>query len=264
LGPTIRDVDHVIAASSAVKSALIRELSVSPNCVEVVNSFISPSAMAENDRSAKRAAVRGFLGIPDSSFLVGACGTHGWRKGSDVFAQVARVAETRADDVHFLWVGGTQGTRDWIELEHDLAHLGVADRVHLIADTSNIADYYCAMDVFALTSREDPFPLVVLEAANHLLPVVCFDGAGGAVEFVGSATGLSAPYLDVAAFYSLLDSLRRDASSRQRFGQEARRRLLHGFTIDVRAPDILATMQRCIGAARDSAKPFGRSHASSR
>ncbi|MBK9020721.1 MAG: glycosyltransferase [Sulfuritalea sp.] len=37
---------------------------------------------------------------------------------------------------------------------------------------------YGGADVFALTSREDPFPSVALEAMDASLPVVAFEGSG--------------------------------------------------------------------------------------
>jgi len=42
--------------------------------------------------------------------------------------------------------------------------------------------FYMGADVYALTSREDPFPSVILEAFDASLPVVGFEGAGGFTE----------------------------------------------------------------------------------
>ena len=41
---------------------------------------------------------------------------------------------------------------------------------------------------------------MVLEAAEHALPILCFDDAGGANEFIGNDSGLTVAYLDTEAF----------------------------------------------------------------
>jgi glycosyltransferase involved in cell wall biosynthesis len=94
--------------------------------------------------------------------------------------------------VRFLWLGGeTTGDRV-LEFAHDVQALGLQGVCQRVAANSNVFDYYCAMDVFALTSREDPFPLVMLEAGSLGIPVVCFAGSGGTQEFVQDDAGLIA------------------------------------------------------------------------
>ncbi len=47
-----------------------------------------------------------------------------------------------------------------------------------------------------MTSREDPFPLVVLDALDARVPVIGFDGGGGFVELLQRDCGVLVPYLD--------------------------------------------------------------------
>ena len=59
---------------------------------------------------------------------------------------------------------------------------------------------FSAADVFALTSREDPFPTVVLEALSAGLPVVAFDRSGGIPDMLRETKqGDIVPYGDVTA-----------------------------------------------------------------
>ena len=64
-------------------------------------------------------------------------------------------------------------------------------------ESNFILDYYCAMDVLALPSREYPFALVMLEAP---LPVVCFANSGEGPVFLGDDTRLRAAFLDAVEF----------------------------------------------------------------
>ena len=117
-----------------------------------------------------------------------------------------------------------------------------------VTATANVLDYYCAMDAFALTSREDPFPLVMLEAGALEVPVVCFANSGGGPEFAGGGAGLVAPYLDVEALAGHLAVLHDNADLRRQLGAEAARQVQTNYTVDGQAPKLLASIERCMQA----------------
>ena len=62
----------------------------------------------------------------------------------------------------------------------------------------DVRDYYNAADVFLLTSREDPFPSVVLEAFAAGLPVVAFADTTGCEELIAEHGSL-VPVGDLSA-----------------------------------------------------------------
>jgi glycosyltransferase involved in cell wall biosynthesis len=95
-------------------------------------------------------------------------------------------------------VGGEPVSWERKVLDHDVARMGLSERVHLVGPQVEPAPYFSLFDVFVLTSREDPFPLVCLEAAALGIPIICFADAGGMPEFVGEDAGFVVPYLDVA------------------------------------------------------------------
>jgi glycosyltransferase involved in cell wall biosynthesis len=74
---------------------------------------------------------------------------------------------------------------------------------------SNPLDYLSVFDIFALTSREDPYPLVVLEAALLQKPMVCFEKAGGAQDLIETDAGLIVPYLSLKPCQRLFLQLRK-------------------------------------------------------
>ena len=108
----------------------------------------------------------------------------------------------------------------------------------MVENTPRPRDYFSAMDIFALTSREDPFPLVMLEASATGLPLVCFEASGGGPEFAEADAGLLAPYLDVAAFANRVLSLSADPEARRAIGGAARRKVAERYTIDQQAPKL--------------------------
>jgi glycosyltransferase involved in cell wall biosynthesis len=227
---------------------------VAPEIVDLVNGFISFPTQAQAEAAAIRLALRRELGWPEGAFVVGGCGTPGWRKGTDVFLQIAqRLCRIPGNGTtRFLWVGGARGSEEVLRFQHDASILGLADRCKIVPNTPAATDYYRAMDVFALTSREDPFPLVMLEAAACHLPTVCFEHSGGGPEFVGQEAGLIVPYLDTATFAGALDSLRLAPQLRLKYGATAARRVLQRHVVEAQGPKILASINRCLASGHRS------------
>jgi glycosyltransferase involved in cell wall biosynthesis len=85
------------------------------------------------------------------------------------------------------------------------------------------------LDVLTVTSREDAFPLVVLEAMALRVPVVAFD-VGGVREELGP-TGVLIPASDVEAMADAVVDLLEDQPHRQRLAEAAAVRVEQTFDI---------------------------------
>jgi hypothetical protein len=103
-----------------------------------------------------------------------------------------------------------------------------------------MAGIYAAADVYALTSREDPFPSAVLEAMASGLPIVVFENSGGIVELVRNAGGISVPYLDVEAMARELASLLCDSAAASEIGASMARSIGSKFDFAHYCADVLA------------------------
>lgn len=239
--------DRFIAVSSAVRDTLCRRFDVPEEKVDLVHAFVPFAKPSPEDYRRRRQRVRRELGLGDNAFVVGGCGSLGWRKGTDLFLQIARIVqEQKRQNTHFLWVGSGLRKTDALEFTYDIGKLGLKECAHWVPNTPNAADYYCAMDVFALTSREDPFPLVMLEAGACGLPLVCFANSGGGPEFADGGAGLVVPYLNTAAFAAQLVNLQTDADLRHRLGAEAARRVQCQHTVEIQGPKLLQSIERCL------------------
>ena len=175
-----------------------------------------------------------------------------WRKGPELFLAVAQQVTRQLPDVHFIWVGGDPQSATYQELQRDVRLLGLQDRVTLAGNQADIASYYAAFDVFLLTSREDPFPLVCLEAALYETPVLCFANSGGMPEFVRDDAGVVVPYLDTVAMAANTIALLQDERRRLQLGRTARQRVLTEHTIEAVGPAILHLIESTLSAASAS------------
>jgi glycosyltransferase involved in cell wall biosynthesis len=150
----------------------------------------------------------------DGAQVVGACGSVNHRKGTDLWLEAAtRVIPARRRPTRFVWVG-------------DLSGRPAPEHSHGVGFTGALQNPYAEMarfDVATLPSRDDPFPLVVLEAMLLGVPVVAFD-VGGVRAQVGD-TGVVVPAGDVSAFASAVIDLLDDDDLRARLGTAARERV---------------------------------------
>lgn len=225
LHQAVRGSDHVIFVSEMVRDELVRAFDLPPGRFYVRSpGILRPSPFAEN-RAAARAQVAKELSLSEEASIVLGCGFAIQRKGVDLFVLLAKTVLDHADqDIHFAWVGREdQAYTAWCR--HDLARLGISDRVHLLGERPEPGLYYAAADVFVLPSREDPFPLVCIEAMEAGVPVVAFQGGGGTVELVGADAGVLVPYLDVPAMAAAVSDLLGNPAARQSVGSAARKRV---------------------------------------
>jgi glycosyltransferase involved in cell wall biosynthesis len=148
---------------------------------------------------------------PDD-FVVGGMGTIDMRKGADAFVRLASTTraklQTRAGGrpVRFVWIG--RPTPDASLVQYDAERLDPAPGVKFLGELADPLPYLRRFDALAMTSREDPYPLVMLEAGLAGVPMVCFERSGGPQEFSATGAGLAVPYLDVDAMADALLLLR--------------------------------------------------------
>lgn len=110
------------------------------------------------------------------------------RKGFDLFVQTARLMASQRQDCHFVWLGAVQtDLQHWLAI--DMNREPLKGRLHILPFDKDVNTYLNGADVYALTSREDPFPSVVLEALCCGLPVVAFQGGGGYGEAIQAVPG---------------------------------------------------------------------------
>lgn len=238
-----------IAVSQAVRQNLVKNHSIEPEKVNLIYGFIPVTEFSPNEIESKRTRLCEELNIPADSYIVGASGTLNWRKAPEVFIQIARAICEKSPEapIYFVWVGGAQkGDESLFRVNYDLRKAGLENRVFFLEHTANPLEHFAAIDVFAMVSREDPFPLVCLEAASLGKPVICFQDAGGMPEFVGDDAGFSVPYMDITAFAERVLVLHSNPDLKNALGENARQKVRQFHNIDTAAPKIVELIEEII------------------
>ena len=120
--------------------------------------------------------------IDKSTKYIMGSGTAELRKGIDLFIAAAISLGSKFENLHFIWTGPFHNDElaSWMKLQ--IHKSGMEKRIHLlpfIKDSNIYKTLLSRAKAFWLTSREDPFPSVVLEALKFHIPVLGFDNSGG-------------------------------------------------------------------------------------
>ena len=157
--------DRVLFASAFVRDRFLAATGLDPARAEVIGQgCYRPVAPC----GAARHAIRAELGIPADAYVAIGCGYADLRKGFDLFLRVWHATQTRCTGrrrrpVHLVWVGAVDPTVHSY-LGAEMAAAEAAGSFHFTGWRDDVGALMAAADVMLLTSREDPFPAVVLEA----------------------------------------------------------------------------------------------------
>lgn len=156
--------------------------------------------------------------------IIGGVGTMSWYKGTDLFVAVARRIRHLLPhhELRFIWIGDEWYPEARRQLEHDIKLAELEDVVSLPGAMKDPTLFFQSLSLLLLPSREDSWPLVMLEAATEGVPVVYFRGSGGAEQFLAAGGGTAVPYLDVEAMAQAAARYLSDPELRARESRVAR------------------------------------------
>jgi len=185
----IHNSHHILVPSQAVKFYLENDFKVPPSRIVLFPYYIPPIHKAERP-------IKSNPGI----FTVGMMGSFDGRKGADLIPKllINLFKHYPEAPIRFLWKGVQQDSPLLLEIKDELQKLGLIEKIEFLNPSPDISDFYQELDVFLSLSREDPYPLVVLEAAQFGIPGICFENSGGAQEFIENC-GSIIPFLDLDA-----------------------------------------------------------------
>ena len=183
------------------------------------------------EHASRRAKFRQELCVPDDAILIGIVGRLTEIKNHRMFLEVVwrlkliDPALRRQGAVRFIVIGDG-GLRQTLEMESQQLDL---DRdVIFVGGRKDPEYFYPALDVVALTSRNEGTPLTLIEAMANARPVVA-TSVGGVVDLLGDVVedgpyqlcrrGIAVPPGDEDAFAAALSRIIHDQSLRQELGE---------------------------------------------
>jgi predicted HAD superfamily hydrolase/glycosyltransferase involved in cell wall biosynthesis len=216
-----------IAVSDAVKSCIDQRIPQNTAEIQVLSPFIDAYDLSQKPTTKLRKS---------GQIIVFGCGGIEVRKGFDLFCGVGRkILDAGRHDIKLYWIGSDIGTD--LDPLTEIARLDVGKIVEWLGPKDYPRGYFEDGDIFILTSREDPYPLVCLEAAERGLPVICFDERGGGMwRFVDDDAGIVVPHMDIDAMAKAVIELADDDVRRKALGATAKRKSLSRHGVESVAP----------------------------
>lgn len=127
--------------------------------------------------SAKREQMKQQLALEDQ-FVIGHVGHFQKVKNQKfLISLMPEILKRRQNAVLLLLGDGELREENW----NYCKELGIEDQVLMVGNVGNVADYLCAMDVFAFPSLYEGMPLSVIEVQCNGLPCVISDSVPGDV-----------------------------------------------------------------------------------
>lgn len=237
---TTRWVAGATGTRAEVEDRLGLEVHLAPEFVE------APPEPTEHDEVERRRR-RATLGAGDGDLLVLGAGIATHRKAPDLFVETA-LAHGRAHGgpTRFVWLGGERDPL-FHPLREAIGALGLASRVRLFGNVTDVDPWLAAADVVLHPARLDAFPLVCLHAAAVGTPVIGFQDVSGLEEMFGDAVAAAA-YPDLAALADLVEA-QRSEPDRLDLAARQRERVHQRHTSTVGGPVLLAHLDEALAEA---------------
>jgi glycosyltransferase involved in cell wall biosynthesis len=220
-----RSTDVALCVGTGIAVEAVRLGLLPPERIRTMGVAVPPGPSACPDT---RERARAALGLDPDAVVVGAVGRLAYQKAPEDFLEALRVLTPATPGLVGVWIGDG-------ELAPDVRRLAARPGmppVVLAGDRADVADLLPALDVFALPSRYEGLPTVIVEAMICGIPVVAtaVNAVGDVV--VPGETGLLVPPRRPALLAGAIGHLLRYPAEAARMATAARVRLGTRFTMD--------------------------------
>jgi glycosyltransferase involved in cell wall biosynthesis len=221
-----RYVDRFFVVSDSLKNTLVEKRGISPERVIRIYNGI------ELDRfrpDLKKPNLKKQLGIAPDVPLIGAIGRMVWEKGFEyLIAAVPKILHV-SQEATFLLVGEGPLRHDLEGLARDLH---VHEKVIFTGFRSDIQHLLSIIDVLAVPSLLEGFPMITLEAMAMAKPIVATQINGITEQISGGLEGILVPQRSPADLAAGLLKVIQDKKLASGLGAAARKRVENCFSLE--------------------------------
>jgi len=159
-----RLTDVYLAIGTGVAVEMIRRGLARPEQIRTIGPAVDPPTVVTS--AATRARARLLLGIRDDALVVGTVGRMDYQKAPEILIEAVSRLTSQA---MLVWAG--DGPL-FDAARQQVAALGLQDRILLLGNRADVPTILPAFDVFAMASRYEGLPCVIVEAQQSGIPVV--------------------------------------------------------------------------------------------
>lgn len=186
-----------IIAVSLAEARLAAKAGLGESRVVTIPNGVGPPELSPRDQA------RNTCGATDNEIVIGSVGRLVENKGCDVLVQAFAVALRTVPQLRVVFVGDGPCKATVADLS---SALGIADKVVLLGEI-DARKVFAGFDIFAISSRMEAMPYVVLEAMAAGLPIVATISSGVETLVEDECNGKVLPMDDHQAFGAALARL---------------------------------------------------------
>lgn len=221
-GIVLRSVDLIVVCSLQLRERLTAAYPGSEARIRVIDNGVDVHCL-EAARLSEPA-------VPLPTSFVVSIGTYEHKKGHDVLMRAFELAFSRLPHMGLV-ILGRYGEQEYEKLTRLKESLLCRERIILLKDVPHpeAMRILARAEIFALASREEPFGIVILEAAVLSRPVIATDVCGAALLFVAGTDLLRVPANDIEALAEALVRLLGDGNLSRNLARNLRARVVAEF-----------------------------------
>jgi glycosyltransferase involved in cell wall biosynthesis len=231
---TLYRAARIIAVSRAVAAQLRVDQIAPPEKISIVLNGIDTHRFGNARTSFSREQFLDDWKLPENSLLVGTVGELSPLKGQGEFLRAAARIVEQHPNAHFIVAGldHSSGNKNRALLRLLIEKLGLTERVRLVGWLEDLAQLYCALDVFVSASHTESFGLAIAEAMASRTAVVATETAGALEIIQAGETGLLVPVGNIYTLAENIGRLLRDREERLRVGVAAQQAVSARFSVE--------------------------------
>jgi L-malate glycosyltransferase len=214
-----RYFQNVVAVSEDMRKTFLEEYEFSPRKVVVIH-----------NGTAARVEILPQQG--NRPFTIGSAGRLFPVKDYPFLVEVAAEVNRHARDVRFELAG--EGP-EFAKIHEHIRSSGLQDVFSLDGFVEDMASFYMGLDLYVSTSLHEGFPMSVLEAMSHGLPVVALVDGGIKEAVADGVEGFLIDTRDPKRFAQKCLQIYRDHVLRNKMGAASRERVTREFSIHTMA-----------------------------
>jgi glycosyltransferase involved in cell wall biosynthesis len=206
-----------------------------------------------NFKLTSRAEARLAMGVPDDAIVIGFVGRLVEQKAPEVLIEAFATTVKKFPRARLAVVGSGPMEAELRELAE---RLGVANKIIWLG-ARDARGVLAGFDLFALASRKEGLPYVILEAMSAGLPIVATSSAGVEILVISESNGIVVPPDDANAFAEGLIRLVSNPDRLARCAASSRERVRQ-FSIDAMVEKTFAVYRAAMPASkRETQRPTG-------
>jgi glycosyltransferase involved in cell wall biosynthesis len=236
--------DRAIVLTPGTLQAYTQYYGVAAQKIVVMPNAVDTQHFSPISGAIAASSLRAELGLPDETRLILMIGRLEPEKDWWTFLEVARRVQAANGSCAFLIVGGgseDQRLREYVRAQH-------LDHVRFLGYRSNVIELLHQADVFLMTSRREPFGIVVVEAMAAGCPVVATRSGGPDSILTDGVDGLLADVADAPVLADRVVRLLCDDGLRNRIVQCARRTVVEHYSLEAIAERIAQVYTETLSA----------------